>query len=525
MNRQTENQNEANGPTPESTRMSFSEVHDGRIVERDGGLWSRLKSFELDVPENGLTFTQRLARDNVWTLTYAKRVTNEYKKFLYLAKKAGHIVCPSDAVDQVWHMHLTYTHSYWGELCGEVLDTPLHHGPTKGGSHEREKFYRLYEKTLESYQAHFGEIPPEDIWPEADTRFGGDLHYVRINAAKNYIIPKPTWRGARRASLGLAAVGGLFPLAQIVANPLEWSGLNFLMLYFSVLAAAICICLIARLVRQSDDSLTQSDKDPAVGPIEAAWLKGGDSLAVTTALVALTESEAVLVKGPLVEAGVNVARVNPAHRVEKLILQAVVNSPLGCSWRTVRRDANPGLLQTRQELEDKGLVVSAMQAAAARALPILLFGGILFFGLLKIGVGVSRGRPVGFLLLGELAAAAALAVFLCSIPRLTGAGKRLLEKLTAEAAKNRNAVSRSKKEANQATDDGLLGDSTLVWSTALLGTAALANTSLSPLHSFVDTSTSSRAASSGGCSTGCSSGDSGCGGGGGCGGGCGGCGG
>ncbi|GAB5406212.1 MAG: TIGR04222 domain-containing membrane protein [Aureliella sp.] len=510
MNRRTENQNETSQPHSEF----------------DIELWEQLERFSLDVPENGLTFTQRLARDNAWTLSYARRVTDEYRRFVYLAKKAGQIVCPSDAVDQVWHMHLTYTHSYWDELCSEVLDTPLHHGPTKGGSHEREKFYRLYEKTLESYHLHFGEFPPEDIWPPAETRFGSDLHYVRINAAENFIIPKPTWRGTRRASLGLAAVGGLFPLAQIVANPLEWSGPNFLLLYFSVLVAAVFICLIARIVTRSNDGEVSAGSDPTVGPIEAAWLKGGDTLSVTAALVDLAQAEAVEVKGPLVQAGPRIAQANPEHRVEKLILQAVSNSPLGCSWRTVRRDANPGLQQMRQELEDKGLVVSATQAGAARALPILLFGSILFAGLLKIGVGLSRGRPVGFLLLGELAAVAALALFLCSVPRLTAAGKRLLARLTADAEhKHKGGVWPVDGEGKQQQHDGLLGDSTLVWSTALLGTAVLADSSLSPLHSFVDTNVGgNRSAASGGCSTGCG-GDAGCGGGGGCGGGCGGCGG
>ena len=65
----------------------------------------------------------------------------------------------------MWHLHLTYTRSYWDRFCGEVLGQTIHHGPTKGGPDEAEKFDRWYQKTLESYQRVFGEEPHTDIWP------------------------------------------------------------------------------------------------------------------------------------------------------------------------------------------------------------------------------------------------------------------------------------------------------------------------------------------------------------------------
>jgi hypothetical protein len=36
-----------------------------------------------------------------------------------------HIVTPSEQVDQVWHLHLTYTRSYWDEFCPNVLGQPF----------------------------------------------------------------------------------------------------------------------------------------------------------------------------------------------------------------------------------------------------------------------------------------------------------------------------------------------------------------------------------------------------------------
>ncbi|MEM7561013.1 MAG: hypothetical protein AAF394_17955, partial [Planctomycetota bacterium] len=168
-------------------------------------LWHRLERFELNLPESGLNFTERLAKENGWRLDYAERVIAEYKRFVYLAMRSGHVACPSEDVDQVWHMHLTYTRSYWDELCGEVLMAPLHHGPTRGGSEEREKYFQLYGRTKDSYERLFASTPPEDIWPSSEKRFGEDLHHVRVNAATHWIIPKLTNRlGWRSVGYGAA---------------------------------------------------------------------------------------------------------------------------------------------------------------------------------------------------------------------------------------------------------------------------------------------------------------------------------
>lgn len=110
-------------------------------------LYDRIQAFSLDQPEAQLSFSKRLARDNGWTLEYAQRVIEEYKKFTFLAVAADHPVTPSDQVDQVWHLHLSYTRSYWEEFCPNVLQMPLHHDPTLGGQSENQKFEDWYSKT------------------------------------------------------------------------------------------------------------------------------------------------------------------------------------------------------------------------------------------------------------------------------------------------------------------------------------------------------------------------------------------
>src|SRR5687768_8348674 len=97
-------------------------------------LWARLEGLALDDPAAALTFSRRLARENQWTFAYTGRVVAEYKRFVFLAREAGHPVSPSEAVDQAWHLHLTYTESYWQEMCAGILGRRLHHHPTKGGA-------------------------------------------------------------------------------------------------------------------------------------------------------------------------------------------------------------------------------------------------------------------------------------------------------------------------------------------------------------------------------------------------------
>ena len=96
-------------------------------------LWQRIEAFSPDDPTARLTFTRRLARENGWSLGYAVRVVDQYKRFMFLTVAAGHAVTPSEDVDQAWHLHLAYTRSYWNDFCGEVLRCPVHHGPTRGG--------------------------------------------------------------------------------------------------------------------------------------------------------------------------------------------------------------------------------------------------------------------------------------------------------------------------------------------------------------------------------------------------------
>lgn len=155
--------------------------------------WQKIRQHILDDPEADLPFTRRLARENRWTVDFAVRVVEEYRRFCYLAVAAGHPVTPSDEVDQAWHLHLLYTRDYWEDFCPNVLGTKLHHGPTRGGTDEGRRYDEQYNSTLDSYMRLFGQTPPRDIWPITAVRFGPRMIGVRVFPSEVYILKKP-WR-------------------------------------------------------------------------------------------------------------------------------------------------------------------------------------------------------------------------------------------------------------------------------------------------------------------------------------------
>ena len=171
-----------------------------RPAEHDVDLWLHLEAFEIGDADIAVTFRDRLARENAWTVEFADRAIMEYKRFVYLMCVAGHPVTPSDEVDQVWHLHLTYTSSYWDEMCNGIVGQALHHGPTKGGAAEEHKFLDWYERTKDSYQHIFGEEPPGDLWPTSSERFNDASVWVRVNTARSRVLPHG-WRALFRTNL------------------------------------------------------------------------------------------------------------------------------------------------------------------------------------------------------------------------------------------------------------------------------------------------------------------------------------
>ncbi len=168
---------------------------------RQHPVWLALSHYIIGPDDAALSFQDRLARENGWTPAKSGRVLAEYRRFCFLAATAEHEVTPSDAVDQAWHLHLTYSRDYWGRFCPEVFGRPLHHGPTQGGAEEQSRFFEQYARTLKRYEQVFGEAAPADLWPSAKRRLIDDPKARRVHPRDGFLITRP-----QAALIVLAAV-------------------------------------------------------------------------------------------------------------------------------------------------------------------------------------------------------------------------------------------------------------------------------------------------------------------------------
>lgn len=172
-------------------------------------LWEKITHFKFDDDSVDFRFSHRLARENNWSLKYAEDVIEEYKKFIFLCCLTKVGVTPSDQVDQVWHLHLTFTKSYWIDFCQKTLEKEIHHNPTKGGIQENKKFDDFYTQTKEEYRRLFNSEPPLSIWPDNQNRFS-DINFKRINIDKNWVIKKPTFKQKNNIKTILAIMVSVF---------------------------------------------------------------------------------------------------------------------------------------------------------------------------------------------------------------------------------------------------------------------------------------------------------------------------
>ncbi len=174
-------------------------------AEQNEELWNRIREFQLDVKGAEFPFSAKLAHENGWTLLYAKRAIEEYKKFIYLICAENISCSPSDQLDQVWHLHMLYTESYWKDFCRDTLNREIHHNPSLGGKLEKEKYNNMYEYTINIYYKYFLEFPDTEFWPDLKDR-KNDFFHQRVNLAENWVFPKYSF-GSIKKILSLSILG------------------------------------------------------------------------------------------------------------------------------------------------------------------------------------------------------------------------------------------------------------------------------------------------------------------------------
>jgi hypothetical protein len=156
-------------------------------TDHETARWQRIAAhaFETGTP---LDFLHRLAREKSWSLAFARGAIDEYRRFAFLCAGATTQMTPSEEVDEVWHLHLTYSRDYWDIWCATVLQTRLHHDPTPGGPAAQARYRAQYAATIARYEAYFG-LPPEAWWPATAARFRRTPRFRGIDTDRAFIVP------------------------------------------------------------------------------------------------------------------------------------------------------------------------------------------------------------------------------------------------------------------------------------------------------------------------------------------------
>jgi uncharacterized protein (TIGR04222 family) len=479
------------------------------IEPRHEALWRRIVAHRFDDPAARLTFTRRLARENGWTICRAIRVVDEYRRFAFLAVTAGHPVTPSEDVDQAWHLHLAHTRDYWGSWCGQVLGVQLHHGPTRGGDAEAHRYDHQYRRTLVTYSVVFDAAVPDDIWPTAERRFGADLAWQRVNVERNWVIPKPVWLPRRaRSSAGLAVFAAMPFVVAAVPNPLDWTAPPFLMLFAALATGAVVAGLLLRqaLSPAGDPMAITAD----IEPLELALLANDGRMRFAAAGIAMLTPCSSEQSTGIPEAKPPTLPIAPEPPPGSTPLLASLHRLLAALGTCLPGDAMKAAVEMAEEevepsLVARGLLVGPWWSTFAPWIILAPAMGTVALGIAKVCVGVSRGKPVGILVVGCIALAIVSVVAIARKPRRTRQGD-----VVVRAAWKRFRESGQQKAWSKRQQVEVI----LPVAVALLGTAALVNTGHAALLAAVQRLESGGSAG-GGCGT-----DGGCGGGG-----CGGCGG
>lgn len=118
-------------------------------------LWETIENYKMPFGEDYLQYKLK------WQRAYCNLALSEYRRFAFLALISDSEITPSEAIDEVWHLHILHTQDYaqFGTACRRFL----HHWP--GMPTNRPQWNRQYDRTRDLYREVFGYEAPQAFWP------------------------------------------------------------------------------------------------------------------------------------------------------------------------------------------------------------------------------------------------------------------------------------------------------------------------------------------------------------------------
>lgn len=293
----------------------------------------------------------------------------------------------------------------------------------------------------------------------------------------------------------------------VAVSVFDWKGPDFLVFYAVGFLVALAWSVVRR-IRGNDKFALEGASEPLLtDPYEIAFLAGGAPRCSQLAVVKLIKTGAVEWKkagifkaSRLIATGSAQPDFTDAER--HLFKSVLTYGKKGMPLSEVSRLVATRLSGIEAKLAKLGLRPTAGEKAGAGFSTSLPLYALMAIGIVKVVVGLSRDKPVVFLIIFLVVTLVAALIVAANLKKLTPKGERLLEQM------------RDGYQADAVQSAAFMG-------IALMGVAAAGDASLLGLDSALakDISQIGNVSAGSGCSSGCSSG---CGG---CGGGCGGCGG
>ncbi len=252
---------------------------------RTDPLWIRIDAYQIDDPDAYFPLSSSLAKEQGWSVEFTQRAFMEYKKFIYLCCILPGGASPSKIVDEVWHLHLTYTRDYWGRFCKDTLQKDIHHHPSKGGPDEQLKHEIWYQETLQQYEATFGEPAPADIWSADTIPTPTEPIYYQSNI---FFEPGNIWR---YALLVLPII--FIYLIYDHSNPYKLSGPHFLVFYALLLGVVALIIYLSVLGKENKLAAILKRDYPELTRYEMAYLSGSETRYALLVIAELVEEKAL----------------------------------------------------------------------------------------------------------------------------------------------------------------------------------------------------------------------------------------
>ncbi len=263
-------------------------------------LWQKIQAFAFDEPYSNFPFSKKLAKENNWSSGFTKAAIEEYRKFIYLCCISPTGASPSDTVDIVWHLHLTYTQNYWASFCKNTLQKDIHHQPSKGGVGENNKHIDWYKNTLQLYEEVFSYGAPLDIWP-------------KINVVQES-IDAPLYNKSLFDKTAILFVASTM-LFVVATGLFKSSGPSFLGLYAVLCTAALVVAFLLSTHKKQQLEKIVAENFPAdFNTFQAAYFIYGPHKGYQTALIDL-------LKRGIIDCSGNNFRLNgyiPANTTEEI---------------------------------------------------------------------------------------------------------------------------------------------------------------------------------------------------------------